>query len=104
METKNLEALLTEHISNDRARLDRIEVKIDKLSETVIALARAEEKLTSLEQLSYKLTEAVEDHDDRLDKHEARLNSGGVVLNAINRSFWILVVAVLGSGVGFYIS
>ena len=34
----------------DESRLDRIESKIDKLSEAMITVARAEEKLISMEQ------------------------------------------------------
>ena len=40
---------LQDHIMRDDRRLDRIEEKIDRLSETVISLARAEEKLIALE-------------------------------------------------------
>ena len=36
--------------SNQSARLDRIEDKIDKLAEAMVAIARAEEKLSGMEQ------------------------------------------------------
>ena len=35
---------------SDKTRLDRIEEKIDRMSEAVIALARAEEKIISLDE------------------------------------------------------
>ena len=38
---------------SDKTRLDRIEEKIDRMSEAVIALARAEEKIISLDEIGF---------------------------------------------------
>ena len=40
---------LQKHIAFEEARLDRIEEKIDRLADAVVAIARAEEKLASLQ-------------------------------------------------------
>lgn len=93
MEPNSLEALLKEHLAQDQSRLDRIEIKIDKLSETVVAIARAEEKLLNLEASKKELWQTVEEHEKRIDEHELRLNSGSVTLNTITRLFWILIAA-----------
>ena len=93
MEPNSLESLLREHLAQDQSRLDRIEIKIDKLSETVVAIARAEEKLINLEASKRELWEKVEEHETRIDNHEARLNTGAVTLNTINKLFWILIAA-----------
>lgn len=94
---ENIEKLLRDHLSQDNYRLDRIEEKIDKLSDTVVALARAEEKLINLESSRHQILDAIDTHEERLDKHEARLNQGDVTLNTITKLFWIVVTAVVGA-------
>lgn len=64
----NLESWLKNHIERDQERMDRIEGKIDKLADTVVALARAEEKLVSLEQHRSS-------QDKRIDQTEKDLNT-----------------------------
>lgn len=100
MDTSNLELLLSEHLKADQTRLDRIETKIDKLSETVIAIARAEEKLINLETARNDIIDTLENHEERLNKHADRLNAGATTLNSINKVFWLLVAAVIATAVG----
>lgn len=84
---------LQKHIQVENTRLDRIEEKIDKLAETVISLARAEEKLIALssdnaenrERLG-RVEEKVLDVDRKVDEH-------GVTVKVINRVFWIMIAA-----------
>ena len=85
------EKILQEHIAVENARLDRIESKIDKLAETVISLARAEEKLVAL-------TSDSKDTRERLRKVEAdvvevdrKVDEYAVTVKVINRIFWIVV-------------
>lgn len=92
----NIEKLLKAHLSQDNYRLDRIEEKIDKLSDTVVALARAEEKLINLEGSRQSILDTLDTHEQRLDKHDARLNEGDVTLNTITKLFWIVVTAAVG--------
>lgn len=102
MDTSNLEALLAEHLKADQKRLDRIENKIDKLSETVIAIARAEEKLISLESARNDILDTLDEHEERLDRHGERLNSGAVTLDNIQRLFWICVSAAVAALAGAF--
>ena len=95
--TDNLEHLLRKHLEQDQDRLNRIEDKIDKLSDTVIALARAEEKLINLEASRTEILDILDNHEERLDKHEARLQDGDVTINTITRVFWIAVTSAIGS-------
>lgn len=95
MDTNNLEAVLKEHVQRDQARLDRIELKIDKLSDTVIALARAEEKLNTLEANKLEVVKRLNEHEERLDIHADRLNSGAITLNTINKIFWLALAAAV---------
>jgi predicted nucleic acid-binding Zn-ribbon protein len=103
VETSRLEQLLSEHLKADQNRLDRIEVKIDRLSETVVAIARAEEKLVSLEESKKEIWHTIDTHEDRLDKHEERLNSGATTINTINQLFWILIAAAAAGIVSIWI-
>lgn len=84
---------LQKHIQVENTRLDRIEEKIDKLAETVISLARAEEKLIALSSDNAenrdrlgKVEEKVLDVDRKVDEH-------GVTVKVINRVFWIMIAA-----------
>jgi len=78
-------------------RLNRIEEKIDKLSDAIITLARVEEKISDLE------TRRIESHEranrisaniDELDRKVTSLNEKVLVLN---RVMWIVVASVVGT-------
>ena len=97
----NLESLLKQHLEADQARLDRIETKIDKLSDTVVALARAEEKLINLESSRHQILDTLDAHEERLDGHDKRLSEGDVTLNTITRVFWITVTSAIGALIVF---
>lgn len=79
---------------SDGHRLDRIEAKIDKLSETVISLARAEEKLVSLENDKKILMERMVRHEEKLDVVEKKVDETSITVTVINRLFWIVIMAV----------
>jgi len=59
---------------SDDSRLDRIEEKLDKLADAVIAIARAEEKLVNLEKDRNLILERMEKIDERLSIVEADNN------------------------------
>jgi trehalose-6-phosphate synthase len=79
----------------DEQRLERIEEKLDKLSDAVSQIARVEERILTI--------------FNRLDRHEKRLDdqeddikeiSEGVLLNTkvannVERMFWICVTGVV---------
>ena len=93
---------LEEHVLREDKRLDRIEEKIDKLSETVISLARAETKLIQLEQDRQLTTERLNKHSDRLDRVEHRIDETAITVRIVNRIFWIFVSAVIAAGAADY--
>lgn len=103
MEPNNLEQLLKEHLNADKQRLDRIEDKIDKLQDHVIALTRVEEKLVNLEVDRSEILATQAKHDDRLDEHEARLNDGAVTLKAIKALFWLVITSAAAVIVGLLV-
>jgi vacuolar-type H+-ATPase subunit E/Vma4 len=59
---------------SDNNRLDRIEEKLDKLTDAIVAIARAEEKLVTLEKDRNLILERMEKMDERLSKLESDNN------------------------------
>lgn len=92
----NLESKMEEHILKEDKRLDRIEEKIDKLSEIVISLARAEEKLSNLEGDRNLTNQRLNKHSERIDGIEDRIVEQAVTVRVINRIFWITITAAVG--------
>ena len=79
-------------VVNDQ-RLERIEEKLDKLSDTVSDLARIEERMLSV-------FKRLDRHEKRLDDQEDDLKnlSNSVLLNSktnssIERLFWVIITA-----------
>jgi len=96
METDNdLKDLLTQHITNDKNRLDRIESKIDKLSDTVVALARAEEKLIGLEAHRHQSEKRFEDIEEDIDEAWKRIRVLDQTVGTGTRLIWIITTAVV---------
>ena len=75
--------------SQDRAeaalRLDRIEEKIDRMSEAIIALARAEEKIQTLTSFSKQQSEQIVLLINRIDKVENIVINNANTINIINK-------------------
>lgn len=91
---------LDEHIISDSKRLDRIEAKIDKLAETVVAIARAEEKLIALEDDRKIVNDRLNRHSDRLDDIENKVDETAVTVRVVNRIFWIVVSVAAAAAAG----
>jgi hypothetical protein len=53
---------------DDRTRLDRIEEKIDKMTEAIVSLARAEEKIHSLEEKTVTTWQSIDDLHVKFDE------------------------------------
>lgn len=97
-----MEKDLEQHVSAENHRLDRIEAKIDKLAETVISLARAEEKLVHLEQDKKFLMDRMMKSEERLDVVEKKVDETSITVRVINRLFWITVAVVISGIAGTY--
>ena len=72
-------------------RLDRIEVKLDKLSEAVISIARAEEKIATLTSFSKQQSEQIGHLTIKVDKLETSVQQNASTVNIINKIFWIII-------------
>lgn len=74
-------------------RLNRIEVKLDKLSEAIVSLARAEEKLKSMEKFMHQQMDQILEMGKRLEDVERRVSTNASTINIINKLFWIVMAA-----------
>ena len=83
-------------MDDQSVRLNRIETKLDKLTEAMTMIARVDEKLTAgaarIDRLEYRLDEQEEDIDNL--KGVVGYNSQSVKI--AERFVWILVSAVVG--------
>ena len=74
-------------------RLDRIELKIDQMSEAIIALARAEEKITTLTEFGKQQGEQILSLINRIDRLENMVRDNAQTVNIINKIFWVVIAA-----------
>ena len=81
-------------------RLDRIEQKIDKLSEVIVSIARAEEKLVALENDKKFLMERLVEIDQRVVTVEKKTNDNTSAISIIQKITWIAVSTAVASAVG----
>lgn len=82
-------------------RLDRIENKLDKLTEAVTNIVRVEEKLYAsgkrIDRLEYRLDVGEAD----LDNLREIVTQNAVTVKASERIFWIVFSAIVSLGVYF---
>jgi predicted RND superfamily exporter protein len=88
----------------DTQRLDRIEEKIDKLSDVVVAIARTDEKLASLQQDHAKTYDRMNKFSEKLDNIEECVNEQRQTITVINKLFWIFVISIAGAMAAMYIN
>ena len=78
-------------------RLVRIEQKVDKLSEALVSMARAEEKLVGLKEDHDRAFERLNRFSAKLDEIEKKVDDNARTVQTINKLFWVVAVAVVGS-------
>ena len=74
-------------------RLDRIEEKIDKLSEVLTSMARAEEKITNLSNDHDKMYERINRLSTKLDDIEHRVIKNSQTTQTVHKLFWVAIAA-----------
>lgn len=80
-----------EQRAEQSARLDRIEQKIDQMSEAIIALARAEEKIITLTEFGKQQGAQILALINRVDRLDELVRSNASTVNVINKLFWIVI-------------
>ena len=84
---------------SDKTRLDRIEEKIDRMSEAVIALARAEEKIISLDETTRMILRKMVSQDERLRKVENTQHDNETTIKTIKSIVWTTISALITTAV-----
>jgi len=84
---------------SDKTRLDRIEEKIDRMSEAVIALARAEEKIISLDETTRMILQKMVNQDERLRKVENIQHDNETTIKTLKSVVWTAVSALITTAV-----
>ena len=83
-------------------RLDRIDVKLDKLSEAVSQLARIEERISHQTESMGQIDSRLNDMEARIRTLELQSSSRGVLLAGIERFGWIVISALIGVAAYFF--
>ena len=82
---------------SDDTRLERMERKLDEVGQAIVALARVEERLTTLLSRMDTMDKTQVDHSKRIVTLEKSDGTNGQMLRFAERVFWI----VLTAGVAF---
>ena len=78
-------------------RLDRIEEKLDKLTDAMVSMARAEEKINALKDDHDKMYERINRLSQKLDDIEKKVDDNARTVSLINKLVFAAVVAAVGS-------
>ncbi len=78
-------------------RLDRIEEKLDKLGEALVAIARFEEKMDAYNEYRQNSWERMNKFSEKLDKIEKTVDDNARTVHTINKLFWVAIVAAVGA-------
>ena len=89
--------LIQEHVKREEQRLARIEDKIDKLSDAMIDLARAEEKLINIEKANSQHFERMNRFSMRMDDMEDSVQEQGKTVKVMQ--YIITLSATVFAGV-----
>lgn len=89
--------------AHEKDRLDRIEEKIDKMADAIIALARAEEKISAQEESTRIILKRMVNQDDRLRMIEKNLSHVEDTTRTIKSVVWTITTAIIGSIVAAFV-
>lgn len=87
-------------MSEQDDRLTRIEQKVDKLSDAIISIARAEEKLIQLGTLTDVLFKKIDDMNDRIMEMEKATAETKAFVNGFNKLTWVFISGLLTTVAG----
>jgi len=82
---------------NDNGRLDRIEEKIDKMSEAIIQMARLEAKIDNYEIYREESWKRMNKFSEKLDSIEKTVDDNHRTVSTINKLFWVVIIAAAGA-------
>lgn len=83
--------------NDDPRRLERIEEKIDQLSEAFVILARTEEKMATSERDRTDMMKRFENLEKKVDEASKKLDETSSTTAVINKLFWLVIAALTGA-------
>ena len=81
--------------SDSAVRFDRLEQKIDKLADAMIAVARVEEKLISVEKNNQNNFERMNKFSQKLDEIEKKVDDNAHTVAIINKVVYLISAAMI---------
>ena len=84
-------------------RLDRIEEKLDKLADAMVSIARAEEKIASMQDFQHNQIERVNRLSVKLDDIEKKVDENHRTVCLINKLVYAALIAAVGAYVAQFI-
>jgi translation initiation factor 2 alpha subunit (eIF-2alpha) len=84
-------------VAKDEGRLDRIEQKIDKMSEAIIQMARLEAKIDNYEIYREESWKRMNKFSEKLDSIEKTVDDNHRTVSTINKLFWVVIIAAAGA-------
>lgn len=87
--------------ADSTARFDRIENKIDKLAEALVALARVEEKMLAVEKNNNNNFDRMNRFSQKLDEIEKKVDDNAHTVAIINKVVYLISAAIIAGLVKF---
>jgi uncharacterized coiled-coil protein SlyX len=87
-------------MTDQEDRLSRMEEKIDKLSDAVVSIARAEEKIIQLGTLTDVLFKKIEGMNDKMIEMEKSVAETKAFMNTFTKITWVFVSGMLTTVAG----
>lgn len=88
---------LAEHVKREEQRLERIEQKIDKLSDALINLARAEEKLINIDRDNIDQNKRLTKHSERMTELEGMIQEQGKTIKVVQFVMSVGTTLIVGA-------
>lgn len=98
----DLHHALQTHLFTTEQRFDKLENKIDNLSEVIVSLARAETKLVALEESRREQGKRIGIIEAEIRQLEDSTEKNSGFRNFIVKGFWVITTALSTVAVGYY--
>lgn len=95
---ESIEKKIDKHVEETKLEYRRLEImeeKLDKLSEAVVSIARAEEKIATLVEDTRDIKLAVNENTKKIHKLELTTTSHANELKGITKFFWMVAMAAV---------
>ena len=91
------DAMMVESSETNAKRLDRIEEKLDRLTDAMVAMARAEEKIIALQDDHENMRERLNKLSVKLDEIQKTVDDNSRTVGIINKVVYVAVAAAIGT-------